>query len=148
MFSPDPIATGDWWIRTFGLTGRGLSNAQTNRTPRYSTVGNQVGPSSSLYLDNVNFIIYPAAYSKHAYKDDREGVTELQPTRGKLYDHIRISVPRLDPALSALRKAGTKVLEEPKTWANGQIRSAFVAGPDNLAIELLEDHSTPPPFTD
>jgi len=148
LFSPDPIATGDWWIRTFGLTGRGLSNAQTIRTPRYSTVGNQIGPSSSLYLDNVNFIIYPAAYARHAYQADWDGITELQPTRGKLYDHIGISVPRLEPALAALRKAGVKVTEEPKTWANGQVRSAFVEGPDKLAIELIEDHSGHPPFTD
>ena len=103
---------------------------QTVRTPRYSTVGNQIGPSASLYLDNVNFIIYPAAYSRHAYKDDWEGISELQSTRGKLYDHIGISVPKLEPALAALaRKAGVKVTDEPKTWANGKVRSAFVEGP-------------------
>jgi catechol 2,3-dioxygenase-like lactoylglutathione lyase family enzyme len=148
MFSPDPIATGDWWIRTFGLTGRGLSTPQTNRTPRFSTVGNQIGPSSSLYLDNVNFIIYPVGYAKTAYRDDWKGIRELQPTRGKLYDHIGISVPRLEPALAALRKAGVRVTEEPKTWAGGKIRSAFIEGPDHLAIELVEDHAGHPRFSE
>ena len=72
----------------------------------------------------------------------------IQPTRGKLYDHIGISVPKLEPALAALRKAGVKVTLGPKTWAKGQIRSAFVEGPDRLAIELVEDHSAHPPVTE
>jgi catechol 2,3-dioxygenase-like lactoylglutathione lyase family enzyme len=148
FFSPDPIATGDWWIKTFGLTGRGLSTPQTNRTPRINAVGNQIGPSSSLYLDNVNFIVYPAAYAPHAYPDDWKGLAELQPTRGRLYDHIGIAVPKLEPALAALKAAGVKVTQGPKTWAKGQIRSAFVEGPDHLAIELVEDHSARPAETE
>ena len=148
LFSPDPIGTGDWYIKTFGLTGRGLATPQTNRTPRYSVVGNQIGPSSSLYLDNVNFIIYPVAYSKSAYRDDWVGVRELQPTRGRLYDHIGISVPRLEPALAALRQAGVTVTEAPKSWAGGKVRSAFIEGPDKLAIEIVEDHSGHPPYSE
>ncbi|HET9159240.1 MAG TPA: VOC family protein [Caulobacteraceae bacterium] len=148
LFSKDPIAAGDWYIRTFGLTGRPLSTAQTNRTPRFSTVGNQIGPSSSLYLDNINFIIYPVGYSRTAYRDDWKGVDELQSTRGKLYDHIAISVPKLEPALAALGKAGVKVTEPPKTWAGGRLRSAFIEGPDHIAIELIEDRAGHPPFTD
>jgi catechol 2,3-dioxygenase-like lactoylglutathione lyase family enzyme len=148
LFSPDPIGTGDWYIRTFGLTGRGLSTRETKRTPRYSVVGNQIGPSSSLYLDNVNFIIYPVGYSKSAYRDDWVGVRELQPTRGRLYDHIAISVPRLDAALTALRQSGSMVTEEPRSWAGGKIRSAFIEGPDRIAIEIVEDRSGHPPYSD
>lgn len=148
LFSPDPIGTGDWYIKTFGLAGRGLSTPQTNRTPRYSTVGNQVGPMSSLYLDNVNVIIYPVGYAKTAYQDDWAGITSQQSTRGKLYDHIGISVPDLGVALAALKKAGVTVTEPPKTWNKGKTRSAFIEGPDKIAIELLEDHSGHPPVTD
>lgn len=148
LFSPDPIGTGDWYIRTFGLTGRPLSNAQTDRRPRYSVVGNQFAPSSSLYLDNVNLIIYPVGYARTAYRDDWQGVSALQPTRGRLYDHIGVSVPSLEPALEALRRAGVKVTEEPKAWPGGKVRSAFVEGPDRLAIELVEDRSGRPPYSD
>lgn len=138
MFSADPIAAGDWWIRVFGLTGRPLSTStQPSRAPRFATNGVQVGPSSSLYFDNVNLIIFPVEYSRKAYADEWTKISALQSTRGAVNDHIGISVPDLDAALAALRAEGVKVTGQTKA-ARGRPRSAFIEGPDKVAIELIE----------
>lgn len=147
LFSEDPIAAGDWYIKTFGLTGRGLSTPTTpTRDPRFGKNGNQIGPSSSLTLDNVNLIIYPAPYARHAFPDDWKGITALQSPRGHVNDHIAISVPNLDAALASLKAAGTKVTEPPHRWKDARVRSAFIEGPDQIAIELVEDHTEHPAF--
>jgi catechol 2,3-dioxygenase-like lactoylglutathione lyase family enzyme len=148
MFSADPVAAGDWWIRTFGLTGRALTEpGAVPRPPRFARNGNQVGPASSLYLDNVNMIIYPVGYSTNAYKADWKGVRGLQTTRGRLHDHIGIAVPDLAAAIAQLDRAGIKLTEPVKTLYGGQVKTAFIEGPDHVAIELIEDHSPHPPET-
>ena len=146
LFAADPIATGDWYIKFFGATGRALSTADTpSRNPRISLTGLQVGPSSSLYLDNVNMIIYPIQYSQKAYASDWEpGQTELASTRGNVNDHFGISVPNLEDALRVLRANGVKVTQEPRD-VQGKFKFAFIEGPDHIAIELIEDHTERPP---
>ena len=143
LFSADPVAAGDWYIRTFGVRGS-LSTPQTNRTPRFYQ-DNQVGPSKSVNFDNVNVIIYPVEYAKKNYAADWAGVSEIQPTRGSVTDHIGVSVPNLDEALAKLRAAGIKVTAEPRTLANGMVKYAFIEGPDRIAIEVMEDRSEHPP---
>lgn len=146
LFSADPIAAGDWYIKFFGATGRPLSTPETLRTPRMSLTGLQVGPSSSIYLDNVNIIIYPLQYSQKAYAADWEpGQTELASTRGNVNDHVGISVPNLDEALQVLRAQGVKITQEPRA-VQGKFKFAFIEGPDRIAIELIEDHSEQPPM--
>lgn len=145
MFSADPIAAGDWYIRFFGVTGRALSTPTIPpRTPRMSLLGLQVGPSSSLYFDNVNMIIYPVEYAKKAYAADWKGISGIQSTRGNVNDHFAVSVPYLDAALKVFRANGVKVTSRVKT-VRGQYRAAFIEGPDRVAIEIIEDR-TPPPF--
>jgi catechol 2,3-dioxygenase-like lactoylglutathione lyase family enzyme len=149
MISADPVAAGDWWIRTFGLTGRALTAPGAPKVePRFGKNGNQLSPSSSLYFDNVNMIIYPQEYSAHAFKADWVGVNGVQTTRGRLHDHIGIAVPDLAAAIAQLDKVGIKLTEPVKVLAGGQIKTAFIEGPDHVAIELIEDHSPHPPETD
>lgn len=150
MFAEDPVATGDWYIRFFGVTGRGLSTPTVPaRTVRLNTQGRQTGPGSSLYFDNVNMIIYPANYARTAYPEDWQGISELQSTRGNVNDHFGVSVPNLDEALAVFRANGVKVTQETREVkdAAGRLlfRFAFIEGPDRVAIELIEDHSERPP---
>lgn len=145
MFAEDPIKTGDWYIRFFGVTGRALSKPDDPaRPPRINAIGNQIGPSSSLYFDNVNMIIYPANYSRRVYAADWGGKTELESPRGNVNDHFGVSVPDLDKALAVFRANGVKVTQETREVA-GKFTYAFIEGPDHVAIELIEDHSGHPP---
>jgi catechol 2,3-dioxygenase-like lactoylglutathione lyase family enzyme len=146
LFSADPIAAGDWYIRFFGATGRALSTAdQPSREPRMSLTGTQVGPSSSLYLDNVNLIIYPMQYSQKVYASDwGSDQTQLEPTRGNVNDHVGVSVPNLDTALRVVRDNGITITQPPRAVPE-KFRYAFIEGPDRIAIELIEDHTEHPP---
>jgi len=60
----------------------------------------QIAPSSSIYRDNVNIIIYPVEYT---------GRTTLESTRGHVVDHIAISVDSLAGAVARLKAAGVAV---------------------------------------
>lgn len=136
MFSADPIAAGQWYMKYFGATGR----VSASREPRiYRDV--QIGPSASLMKDNVNIIIYPVEYTKKAYPDHWKGKTELESTKGHVVDHIGFSVDNLAETLEKMRKDGIKVTDEIRSVANGKVKFAFIEGPDKIRIELIEGHA-------
>ena len=58
-----------------------------------------------------------------------------RPHRG--LEHIGLSVPDLDSAASELKARGIRFTMEPKTVRPG-LRIAFISGPDDASIELLE----------
>ncbi|MAK60064.1 MAG: hypothetical protein CMK09_03700 [Ponticaulis sp.] len=134
MYAADPVATGDWWIRYFGVTGRPLSTADDYETEMTNGLSGRPGERSSHMFDQVNMIIYPdfgARRSKDWVGD------ELQTTRGTVNDHIGISVADLDAALALFRADGVTILEEASEMSEG-VRHAFIEGPDAVVIELLE----------
>ncbi len=140
MFSNDPISAAEWWGKNFGVK---LSPALKNpkaREPRiYRTV--PIAPSASFNVDNVNIIIYPAAYPKQVYSAQWQGKTDFETTRGKAVDHIALSVDNLAVILKELKANSVKVTQEPKNISGTKIKSAFIEGPDKLAIELVEGHA-------
>jgi catechol 2,3-dioxygenase-like lactoylglutathione lyase family enzyme len=140
LFSADPVAAGEWYMKHLGATRR--STTPPSRAPRfYRDV--QIGPSMSLIMDNVNIIIYPIEYPKKVYADHwRNGQTDLDSTKGRVVDHVGFSVDNLPEALEALRNAGVKVTDEIKSVAGGKIKYAFIEGPDRIRIELVEGHAT------
>jgi catechol 2,3-dioxygenase-like lactoylglutathione lyase family enzyme len=147
MFSADPIAAGDWYIRVFGVTGRGLSTVDTPKAPRINNNGLQTGPNSNLYFDNVNMIIYPVEYAKKAYAADWVGIDRLQSPRGHINDHFTVSVPDIKQALAECKANGITVTSPVRSQFGGKVKSFFIEGPDAVAIELMEDRSDHPPET-
>jgi catechol 2,3-dioxygenase-like lactoylglutathione lyase family enzyme len=145
LLSADPLAAGDWYIKMFGMRGQ-LTTPQTSREPRFFR-GRQNYPSKNLTFDNMSILIYPQQYAMTDYPDDWKGVTELQPTRGKVNDHFGVSVPNLDEAIAKLKGAGVKVTAEPRSIGDGKVRFAFIEGPDKVAIEVMEDKSEHPPYS-
>jgi catechol 2,3-dioxygenase-like lactoylglutathione lyase family enzyme len=127
LFSADPPAAGAWYAKELGLR----SFPQTEKRI-YRNV--QVAPAAFVTADHVSMIIYPLEY--------RGGT--IVPTRGRVIDHLGFSVEDLDATLARLRNDGVKVTAEPHSLAEGRIKSAFIEGPDQVAIELLQD-STPRP---
>ena len=142
LFSADPVSAGEWYMKHLGATQR--STAPVSREPRFRN-DLQIGPSMSLMSDHVNIIIYPVEYSKKAYAAHwAAGQTALVSSRGRTVDHVGFSVPDLSAMLSRLKASGVKVTAEPRTIANGQLKYAFIEGPDQIAIELVEDHTARP----
>lgn len=132
LLSDDPVAAAAWHETHLGLTPR--NQLKTERAFR----GIPTGPSASSQLDNVTFFWYPTAHAKALYGGQWKGRTQYATNRGRVIDHVAVSVDNLDQTLARLRSEGVKVLTQPRL-ANG-MRSAFVQAPDNMEIEIVEGH--------
>jgi catechol 2,3-dioxygenase-like lactoylglutathione lyase family enzyme len=141
MFSADPPAAGAWYAQHFGVRAFPQKEKRVYRDV-------QIAPSAFMTADHVSMIIYPIEYLKTSMPDlwkDRAVLQNgLVTTRGRVVDHLGFSVADLDATLARLRAAGVKVTAEPRTIADGQIEFAFIEGPDQVAIELLEDRTPKP----
>jgi catechol 2,3-dioxygenase-like lactoylglutathione lyase family enzyme len=89
-------------------------------------------------MDNVNIIIYPMEYARKEWPDLWKDRTDLESTGGHTTDHMGFSVEHLEQTLERLKKDGVKVTEEPRSIAGGQVKFAFIEGPDYIRIELVE----------
>ena len=138
LFSADPIAAGEWYMKHFGAKLRG--SRMPSRDPRFYK-GYQIGPNVSLMMDNVNIIIFPAEYLKKDYPDRWKDKVELESTKGRVVDHIGISFDNVTEAMEKLRKDGVKVTDEIRSLANGKIKFGFIEGPDKIRIEVVEGHA-------
>lgn len=139
LFSADPVAAGEWYMKYFGAQRR--STTPPSREPRFYR-GYQIGPAMSLTMDNVNIIIYPVEYTKKAYPEHWKGKTEIESTKGRVVDHVGFSFANLSEALEKMRKDGVKVTDEIRSVAGGKIKFAFIEGPDKIRIELVEGHAS------
>ena len=133
LLSDDPVAAAAWYEKHLGLTPR--SQLKTERAFR----GIPTGPSASSQLDAVTFFWYPTAHAKALYGGQWKGRTEYASNRGRVIDHVSVSVDNLGQTLTRLREEGVRVLSAPRT-ANG-LRSAFVQAPDNMELEIVEGHA-------
>jgi catechol 2,3-dioxygenase-like lactoylglutathione lyase family enzyme len=131
LLSENPVAAGEWYAKTFGVKPRASAAARM-----YKNV--QIGPSSSFMMDNVNFIIYPIEYATSSHMPGWENRKTFESTKGRVVDHIGVSVPNLDEAMAKLRKDGVTITDEPKSVAGGKIKYAFIEGPDKMRIEIIE----------
>lgn len=133
LLSDDPVAAAAWYEKHLGLTPR--TQLKTERAFR----GIPTGPSASSQLDNVTFFWYPTAHAKALYGGQWKGRTSYATNRGRVIDHVAISVDNLDQTLARLREEGVKVLTAPRR--TNDMRSAFVQAPDNMELEIVEGHA-------
>jgi catechol 2,3-dioxygenase-like lactoylglutathione lyase family enzyme len=127
MFSADPPAAGAWYAKQFGFRSLPRTEQRVYRDV-------QIAPAAFVTADHVSMIIYPVEYRGGGFVS----------TRGRVVDHLGFSVDDLDATLTRMRNDGVKVTAEPRSLADGRIRFAFIEGPDQVAIELIQD-STPRP---
>jgi catechol 2,3-dioxygenase-like lactoylglutathione lyase family enzyme len=135
MFSADPIATGEWYAAHLGVKARLQKDVRTYRNT-------QNAPAAFITANHVSMIVYPVEYLTTSGYEPFKGRQELVPTRGRVIDHIGFAVDDLDAAIAHMKAAGVRVTAEPVS--RGQIRFAFIEAPDQVAIELIEDHSPQP----
>jgi catechol 2,3-dioxygenase-like lactoylglutathione lyase family enzyme len=134
LLSDDPVAAAAWYEQHLGLTAR--NKLTTVRAFR----GIPTGPSASLQLDAVTFFWYPTAHAKALYGGQWKGRTQYASNRGRVIDHVAVSVDNLDQTLARLRAEGVTVLTAPRTTSG--MRSAFVQAPDHMELEIVEGHAT------
>ena len=134
FLSDDPVSAGQWYLRHFGATS---ANANPSREARTHN-GLQIYPFMGANLDGIQFFWYPKAFGQGSYPAAWKGRTSFASPRGRVIDHVAFSVTGLDAALVRLEADGVKVLQRPRATLDGQIRSAFVAAPDGVELELVE----------
>jgi catechol 2,3-dioxygenase-like lactoylglutathione lyase family enzyme len=108
--SPDPEATAAFYERVFGVT--------LNRSPQRIdfTLGGQ-----AIFISPIN--------------EDGTGDAPSAPYRG--LEHIGLAVTGIDALVAEMKAQGVSFQMEPTTIRPG-VRIAFLRGPENVAIELLE----------
>ena len=87
-------------------------------------------------MDNVNFIIFPMEYAKTQWPELWKDRADFESTSGHTTDHIAFSVDDLDQTLDRLKRDGVKITQGPHSSSGG--KSAFIEGPDQIKIELVE----------
>lgn len=135
LLSANPVTTGEWYAKHFGVKARSSAAVRMYRDV-------QIGPSSSFMMDNVNVIVYPMEYAISSHMPGWENRKTFEPTKGRVVDHIGISVPNLDEAIAKLKKEGVTVTDEPRALAGGKVKFAFIEGPDKMRIEIIEGQAS------
>lgn len=107
--APDPESTFQWYLANFG-------GVRTNMRGRLDGI---------LYPGNVWILISRG---------------EATPTQGAAIDHIGWRAPDLAKKVEELRAKGVNVETEPRamTLPNGEIRYAYVTGPNGVRVELVQ----------
>jgi catechol 2,3-dioxygenase-like lactoylglutathione lyase family enzyme len=113
--SRDPDATAAFYERMFGAT------------VRRSTHGDG-SPRVDLDLGGLTVFIAPV-------REDRTGPPPTSPYLG--LEHLGLAVTGIDAAAAELKAKGAEFTLEPTTVRPG-VRIAFLRGPENVSIELLE----------
>jgi catechol 2,3-dioxygenase-like lactoylglutathione lyase family enzyme len=108
--SPDIEATAAFYERIFGVT--------LHRTP--NRIDFDLG-GQPIFVSPIN--------------DPATGDAPSSPYRG--LEHIGLAVTGIDAVVAELKAKGVEFTMEPNTIRPG-IRIAFLRGPENIAIELLE----------
>jgi catechol 2,3-dioxygenase-like lactoylglutathione lyase family enzyme len=134
LLSEDPVAAGEWYAREFGFPRRAVP---ASRVPRYFN-GNQIGPTSSFNIDNVNVPIFPMQLARDLFPADWQGREHPESPQGHALDHFAFSCDNLDVMMARFKKDGVTILEEPHTTYGGAMRSAMIEGPDRVRIEIVE----------
>lgn len=134
FLSNDPVSTGQWYMKHFGATS---GNPNPSREERVYN-GLQIYPYMGANLDGIQFFWYPKAFGSGSYPEAWKGRTDFATPRGRVIDHIAFSVEDLNAAVMQLESDGVKILQRPQSTLNGLMRSAFVAGPDGIEIEIVE----------
>jgi catechol 2,3-dioxygenase-like lactoylglutathione lyase family enzyme len=126
----DVTATAGWYERTLGMTF-----PESARRPRPTEPGARWG--SSARVDGVSFVLI---YKDHYYADSEHRLPvgrPLQNTEGSAVDHIAFSYENIAPELERMRAAGVRIVKPIAERPEG-VKSFFVAGPDNVLIEIVE----------
>jgi len=115
LFSRDPEATAAFYQRMFG--------AEVIRTMQ------QGKPRIDLKLGGANIFILDVS------QDARAAAGPAHPHQG--LDHFGLEVQGIDAVCAELKAKGAVFTRGPETVRPG-VRIAFLTGPENVSIELLE----------
>lgn len=115
--SPDPEATAAWYERILGAEV--IRTAQAGGATRIDL---SLGGGQKVFIAPANPALTTAAPPQSPYFG---------------LEHIGLTVTDLDAAAAELKAKGVTFVTEPMTARPG-VRLAFIRGPENVLIELLQ----------
>lgn len=144
LMSEAPLCAADWYVRVLGLRkGRitnpdGGSDCRVPFRPRHDPANQIHEPNAAVFAGTILIAIYPQQRLKALSQTPADDQGPLVSPKGRVLDHIGLSVADLPGTLARLKGEGVVVLEGPKPFGNSGFRAAMIEGPDRMRIELME----------
>jgi catechol 2,3-dioxygenase-like lactoylglutathione lyase family enzyme len=138
LLAADVNRTSQWYADVLGLTiGRREAARPANRDQFWV---------NSVRVDNVTMYVFgkpdgdppPAWWAKQG-----ASMPALEPTRGRVIDHIAFSYRSIAPVFDRLKAAGVRIVEPIAVRDPYKLKSFFVLGPDNVLVEIVEARPVP-----
>jgi catechol 2,3-dioxygenase-like lactoylglutathione lyase family enzyme len=130
LASRNPEAAGEWYRKHLGL----VRDKNIRSNPRGAV---------DLLADHVSFMI--AGMGMVEKLPEWQGRNDFESTQGHVVDHIAFGVKDLKKTIERLRANGVTIVVEPtRVLSNGKLHTAFIQGPDNALIEIVQDDSPSP----
>ena len=138
LMAKDVNATTGWYSKHLGLEPR------LKRVPKPADMQSVRAWSNSFRCDNVSFVVYGMPnYTPRPPWWKEEPLTEFQPTKGRVIDHIGFSYRNIQPIFERMKAAGAEIVEPIAMRGGYRTRSFFVQGPDEVLIEIVEGKPIP-----
>jgi hypothetical protein len=137
MYQEQPFCAQLWYQKHLNVP---LAPKQAPRTETDCTV--QRGPDKTLPALDWDGMYRTPSVTSTVFGDVslfwymNQGGAPAVSTRGRLIDHIALSVANLDAWIAKLRAAKVTFLEQP--YSVGGHRALMIEGPSKEAIELIE----------
>jgi catechol 2,3-dioxygenase-like lactoylglutathione lyase family enzyme len=136
LFATDVNATAQWYADHLGIPLRRRDIPKpADPTARWA---------NAFRVDNVTINVFakPDTDPPPSWWSDKPLKT-LEPTRGRVIDHIAFSYRRIEPVFERMKKAGIQIVEPIAVREDSGLKSFFVLGPDNVLIEIVEAKPIP-----
>ena len=143
--SKDQEATRQWYADVLGVPWPTRSNPpppSTQTTPPNPLMSPGItGPR----VDNVGFVFFrqPETEPMSPLWGSNKPIKTIQPTKGRVVDHLAFSFRRIDPIFEKLKSANIPIVEPITTHPDYGFRSFFIMGPDNVLLEIVEAKPIP-----
>jgi catechol 2,3-dioxygenase-like lactoylglutathione lyase family enzyme len=139
LMSRDPQSTVRWYADHLGISWRPPQPPAAGAPPRPSA---GIG---GLRVDNIGMVVFPQQDSQpvNALWGLNKLVKEIQPTRGRVVDHIAFSFRHIEPIFTRLKQAGLEIVDPIAARPEFGFKSFFVLGPDRVLVEIVEAKPIP-----
>ncbi|MEE8399975.1 MAG: VOC family protein [Desulfobacterales bacterium] len=127
LYNTDARGAAQWFVDHLGLQVR-----RENGFP-------------GIQIDNVAMVFFgaplPEWWQPEYWLVEKD--TDLDPTEGRVIDHVAFSFRNIDPVYDRMERSGVQMVRPIETSAAFGHKSFYVLGPDGLLVEIVEDKPIP-----